>query len=119
MAGTIVLTDGEAVRDWASRRVGFPAIVDVSPSAGTQPMLRIVFDQAAYQDQDRPERPVNSGGYDLVEWDEWLKLFEDGGLALEVMEEQQGVKDSWHRIISRDEAPYPPGLPQPETGVES
>ncbi len=36
-------------------------------------MLRLVFDQAAYQDQDRADRPANAGGYELVEWDEWFK----------------------------------------------
>ena len=53
-----VLTDHTAIRDWAAARSGFPAIVDVSPAGGTQPMLRLVFDQQAYQDYDRPERPT-------------------------------------------------------------
>ena len=53
MAETVLLTDHTAIRDWAAARSGFPAIVDVSPEGGTQPMLRLVFDQQAYQDQDR------------------------------------------------------------------
>src|SRR3954454_14945376 len=73
MADTITLTDHDAIRSWAAGRAGFPAIVDISPEAGTQPMLRLVFGQHAYQDQDQPERPVNAGGYELVEWDEWFK----------------------------------------------
>jgi hypothetical protein len=56
MADTITLTDQEAIRSWAAARAGFPAIVDVSPEAGTQAMLRLVFGQHAYQDQDQAER---------------------------------------------------------------
>lgn len=102
MAETITLTDHEAVRDWAAARLGFPAIVDISPAAGTQPLLRIVFDQASYQDQDRPERPVNAGGYEMVEWDEWFKLFEEGELALVVAADRPGVRENFHEIIRRD-----------------
>ena len=61
MAETVLLTDHTAIRDWAAARSGFPAIIDISPQGGTQPMLRLVFDQRAYQDQDRAERPVNAG----------------------------------------------------------
>ena len=68
MAETVTLTDHEAIRGWAAARAGFPAIVDVSPESGTQPMLRIVLGQEAYADNDRAERPVNAGGYELVEW---------------------------------------------------
>lgn len=98
-----VLTDHDAIRDWAAARVGFPAIVDVSPAGGTQPMLRIVFDQQAYQDNDRPERPANAGGYELVEWAEWLKLFDEQRLALVVGPEIPGQRDSSHDIIRRED----------------
>ena len=101
MAETITLTDHEAVRDWAAARMGAPAVVDVSPAGGTQPLLRLVFDQAAYQDQDRGERPPNAGGYELVEWDEWFEIFDREQLALVVMEDQPGVRDSWHEIVRR------------------
>ena len=76
MADTVMLTEHEAIRDWAAARMGFPAIIDVSPAGGVQPMVRLVFDQRAYQDQDRAERATNAGGYDLVEWDEWFKVFD-------------------------------------------
>jgi hypothetical protein len=99
MADTITLTDHEAIRDWAAARAGFPAIVDVSPEAGTQPMLRIVFGQEAYEDDDRPERPINAGGYELVEWDEWFKLFDEQDLAMVVEEDQPGKREQFHKII--------------------
>ena len=76
MAQTRTLTDHEQIRDWAAARMGTPAVVDVSIEGGTQPMLRLVFDQMAYEDQDQPQRPVNAGGVELVEWDEWFYLFE-------------------------------------------
>jgi hypothetical protein len=102
MAETITLTDREEIRDWAAARMGFPAVVDISPEAGTQEMLRIVFDQSAYQDQDRPERPANAGGYDLVEWDEWFRIFDERELAMVVEEDQPGRRTSFHKIIRRD-----------------
>lgn len=99
MADTVTLTDHEAIRDWASARMGFPAVVDVSPAGGTQPMLRLVFDQAAYQDQDRAERAQNAGGYELVEWDEWLRLFDEAKLALVVGQDRPGHRDNSYEII--------------------
>ena len=63
MAETVTLTGHEEIRDWAAARMGAPAIVDVSAESGTQPMLRLVFDQQAYQDTDQAERPQNAGGY--------------------------------------------------------
>jgi hypothetical protein len=103
MAETRTLTDHDAIRSWAAARIGAPAIIDVSPESGVQPHLAIVFDQAAYQDQDRPERPPNAGGYELVEWDEWFRIFDDAGLALTVSEERPGSLDSWHRIVQAEE----------------
>jgi len=102
MADTVTLTDHETIRDWAAARMGSPAIVDVSPEPGTQPMLRIVFDQAAYQDQDRAERPINAGGVELVEWSEWFEAFDKAQLALVVAADRPGIRDSWHEFIRRD-----------------
>lgn len=104
MTETVTLTDHEAIRNWAAARIGAPAIVDISPTAGTQPMLRIVFDQQAYQDQDMPERPVNAGGIELVEWDDWFQEFDSQDLALVVAAEQPGVMDSFYQMIRRDDA---------------
>jgi hypothetical protein len=101
MADTITLTDHDAIRGWAAARMGFPAIVDVSAEPGTQPLLRLVFDQQAYEDNDRPERPQNAGGYDLVEWDEWFKLFDEHELALVVAREVPGQRENFHEIVRR------------------
>jgi hypothetical protein len=101
MAETRYLTDHDEVRDWAAARMGAPAIVDVSPESGTQPMLRIVFDQIAYQDQDRADRPPNAGGVELVEWSDWFEIFDKTGLALAVNPETPGRKDGWYELVSR------------------
>jgi hypothetical protein len=101
MADTIMLTDHEAIRDWAAARMGFPAMVDVSPAGGMQPMVRLVFDQRAYQDQDRAERAANTGGFELVEWSEWFKVFDEQRLALVVPKDVPGRRDSYHEIIRR------------------
>jgi hypothetical protein len=101
MAETVTLIDHEAIRDWAAARAGSPAIVDASAQSGIQPILRIVFDEQAYEDQDQPERLQNAGGYELVEWDEWFKIFDEEELALVVAKDQPGQRESFHEIIRR------------------
>ncbi len=102
MAETVTLTDHDAIRDWTAARAGFPAIIDVSAASGTQPMLTLVFDQVAYQDQDRAERAQNAGGRELVEWSDWFEIFDREKLALVVGEDRPGVRDSWHEIVARE-----------------
>ncbi len=104
MAETVTLTDHEAIRDWAAARAGSPAIIDTSAASGTQAMVRLVFDQHAYQDVDRPERPPNAGGYELVEWDEWFEAFEAAQLALVVAADVPGRRDSFHEFVRRKDA---------------
>jgi hypothetical protein len=101
MTETVTLTDHDTIRDWAAARMGTPAIVDVSAASGTQPMLTLVFDQIAYQDQDRAERAQSSGGRELVEWSDWFEVFDKAELALVVAADQPGVRDSWHEIVRR------------------
>lgn len=101
MTETVTLTDHDTIRDWAAARMGAPAIVDISPAGGTQPMLTLVFDQAAYQDQDQAERATNSGGREFVEWDDWFKIFDELDLALVVAKDQPGVRDSFHELVKR------------------
>lgn len=102
MAKTVTLTDHETIRDWAAARMGQPVVVDISPQGGTQPMLRLVFDQAAYQDQDRAERPPNAGGVEFVEWDEWFELFDAAELALVVAEDMPGRRENFHEFVRRE-----------------
>ncbi|MDF1601630.1 hypothetical protein PZ895_17885 [Mesorhizobium sp. YIM 152430] len=103
MAATRTLTDRDEIRDWAAARMGSPAISEASPSVGgDDPILSIVFDQASYQDQDRgADASIALGGREIVEWDDWFKIFEEKQLALVVSEEVPGRKDSFHEIVAR------------------
>lgn len=101
MTDTVTLTDHDAIRDWAAARAGAPAIVDISPAGGTQPMLTLVFGQIAYQDTDQAERAQSSGGRELVEWSDWFEVFDREQLALVVAKDRPGVRDSWHEIVRR------------------
>jgi hypothetical protein len=103
MAATRTLTDRDEIRDWAAARMGSPAISEASPSVGgDDPILSIVFGQASYQDQDRgADASIALGGREIVEWDEWFKIFEEKQLALVVSEEVPGRKDSFHEIVAR------------------
>lgn len=102
MASTRTLTDREEIRDWAAARMGSPAISEASPSVGgDDPILSLVFDQASYQDQDRADAAIALGGREIVEWDEWFKIFNEKELALVVREEEPGRKDSFHEIVAR------------------
>ncbi|MFC5991999.1 hypothetical protein [Limoniibacter endophyticus] len=100
MTETVMLTDHQAIRDWAEARIGSPAIIDAQASIGaTQPVLRLLFDQHAYQDQDqgadRPSAPR------LVDWDEWFQMFEEHELALVVAQDVDGRRENFHEIIRR------------------
>lgn len=99
MGDKIILFDHEGVRDWVGGRSGFPAIFYSSVTGGET--LHLIFGQAAYQDDDRPERAPTSGGYDLVEWDEWFKLFDKQLLALVVAKEVPGERSDYYEIIPR------------------
>lgn len=103
MADTLTLTDREAIRDWAAARMGFPAIRPAEPAIGNnEPVLSLVFDQRAYEDQDQgADRPPTMGGPELVEWDEWFELFEKNGLALVVNDDPDGVRENFYEIVAR------------------
>ncbi|WP_315926239.1 hypothetical protein [Mesorhizobium sp. SP-1A] len=95
MAESITLTDHDAIRDWAAARGGAPAVVDTSLEAGT-PMLRIVFGEQAYQDVDQP---LDAGGLQVVEWDEWFRLFDAQKLVMVVEKDQPGRLNGYHQLV--------------------
>ena len=100
MAETVTLTEHEAIRDWAAARAGRPAISN--PPAGVEaagPVLHLVFGQHAYQDQDRGADQM--GGLELVEWDEWFRLFDERQLALVVAKDVPGRREEFHEIVRR------------------
>jgi hypothetical protein len=42
-----------------------------------------------------------AGGYELVEWDAWFKLFDERQLALVVAADQPGRREQFHEFIRR------------------
>lgn len=103
MDDTQLLTDREAIRDWAAARSGIPAIRNALPSVGEdQRVVTLLFDQHAYQDQDRgQDRPPGMGDLEIVEWDEWFDLFEEKQLGLIVGKDVPGRRDSYFEIARR------------------
>ncbi len=97
---TVMLVDHEAIRDWVAARAGSPALQEAT-SAGEDPVLRIVFGQSAYEDDDRPERSEATGGLELIDWDQWFALFDKRHLALVVPEDRPGIRDEFHEIVRR------------------
>lgn len=101
MAETRTLTDRDDIREWAAARSGKPAItwIPTGGTGGDRPVLQLVFGQRSINaaDNEGPDRDQR----DLVEWDEWFRIFEEQGLALVVAEEQPGRLDEFHQIIRK------------------
>ena len=99
---TVMLVDHEAIRDWVAARAGSPALQEATASGG-EPVLRIMFGQSAYEDDDRPERSDATGAIELIDWDEWFQLFDRRRLALVVPEDRPGIRDEFHELVRRFE----------------
>jgi len=101
MAETKVLTEHEEIRDWAAARAGQPALSD-SGLADEEPVLRFAFGQHAYQDTDQGWDEI--GGVEIIEWDEWFRIFEERKLALVVSEDVPGRREEFHEFVRRPES---------------
>lgn len=104
MTKTTLLTDHQAIRDWAGTRSGVPAIRDPAALIGiTEPVLMIKFGQEAYVDNDDSgaDRPDELGRPRLVEWDEWFDLFDKNQLGLVVATEIKGQLDEFHEFVRK------------------
>lgn len=96
MSESITLTDHQAIRDWVSTRAGSPAIVNTSPDFNGEPVLRIVFDPEIVSDVDQP---LDSGGLEVVEWDEWFRTFDKQNMVFLVAKDPPGKLDMYHQIL--------------------
>ena len=101
MTDTRTLTDRDEIRDWAAARAGRPAIQEGISAIDSEPVLRLVFGQRAYADNDWQDRSGARGGLELVDWDEWFELFNKRHLALVVSKEVPGQHDQFHEIVRR------------------
>lgn len=97
-----ILSDPDAIREWAEARSGNPALAELPSGTHTKVILQIVFNQyllnsGESQTVDRP------GGLDLVSWDEWIAELQNQNLALRVEDKRPGVLDNYYEFVSRDE----------------
>ena len=99
MAETQIITDHQSVRDWAAARAGKPTMRDVPTGTGeTRQTLGFVFGQRGDHENDDDSA---TDRLRLVEWSDWLKAFDEQGLALAVPDNPTGVIDENHQIIHR------------------
>ena len=100
MAETRMLTRHDEIRDWAAARAGQPALSN--PASGmpqAEPVLRFALGQHAYQDTDEGWDEI--GNVEIIEWDEWFRIFEERQLALIVGEDVPGRREEFHEFVRR------------------
>ncbi|MGN8023609.1 hypothetical protein ACTJJ7_23135 [Phyllobacterium sp. 22229] len=96
MSESITLTDHQAIRDWVSARAGSPAIIDTAPEPEGTPVLRIVFEPEFVADVDQP---LDAGGLEVVEWDDWFRLFDAQNMVFLIAKDEPGKLDMYHQIL--------------------
>jgi hypothetical protein len=94
MSETLTLDDHQAIREWVAARAGNPAFISTSDDSA--PVLRIVFEPEYFADV---ERPLDAGGLEVVEWDDWFRVFDEEKLVMLVSKERPGKLDNYHQIL--------------------
>lgn len=96
MSETITLDTREAIRDWAATRNGNPAFVTTSTDFNAAPVLRIVFEPEFVADV---EQPLDAGGLEIVEWEDWFRVFDQEKLVMLVARSKPGKLDNFYQIL--------------------
>jgi len=96
-----ILTDRQAIREWATARGGNPVLMDVPDGTGNRTILQLTFGQHALN-ADGNEGPDRVGGFHLVSWQEWFAALEEGGLALKVSDDPAGGNEAEFEFVARD-----------------
>lgn len=96
-----ILTDRQAIREWATARGGNPVLMDVPDGTGNRTILQLTFGQHALN-ADGNEGPDRVGGFHLVSWQEWFVALEEGGLALKVSDDPAGGNEAEFEFVARD-----------------
>ncbi|MCT8988725.1 hypothetical protein NYR54_00230 [Chelativorans sp. SCAU2101] len=100
MANTKTLVDHDAIRDWAAARAGQPALSQPALGMGqAEPVLCFAFGQHAYLDTDEGADQI--GGLEIIEWDDWFRIFDERQLALVVEEDVPGRREDFHELVRR------------------
>ncbi len=98
-----ILTDREAIRQWAAARGGNPILMDVPDGSQNRTILQLTFGQHALN-SDGNEGPDRIGGFHLVSWEEWFTALEEGGLALKVSDDPAGGNEAEFEFVAREQA---------------
>lgn len=99
MAEQRFLTDHNEIREWAIARAGKPMLHYIPDgTGGDKPVLSLAFGQYVTHDGDQGH---STEGRELVEWDDWLKVFDDQQLALQVPPKTPGVIEETHHFVKR------------------
>lgn len=96
---TRTLTSLQEIRDWAASRAGVPVLRPGGENH--EGVLELAFGQIAYQDTDEGADPLTDSTVEILEWEEWLRLFEERELALVVARDEPGRRDQFHEIVRR------------------
>lgn len=96
-----ILTDRQAIRQWAEARGGNPMLMDVPDGSGQRTILQLTFGQHALN-ADGNEGPDRPGGFHLVSWEEWFAALEEGGLSLRVSDDPAGGNEAEFEFVARD-----------------
>ena len=89
-------TDHKTIREWAQARGGKPATVKATHRKGDAGILRIIFPDSRYADDENLEE---------ITWDEFFEKFDEAGLALLQEEETaSGERSLFNKLISRETA---------------
>lgn len=97
-----LLADHETIRHWASARGGNPMLLDVPDPGGDRTLLQITFGEHML-DADSNEGPDRAtGGFRLVDWDEWFAELDRQGLILKVNDPVPGALDNDFEFVAAD-----------------
>lgn len=96
MSETITLDTHEAIRDWVAARNGNPAFISTSTNPDAAPVLRIVFEPEFVADV---ERPLDAGGLEIVEREDWFRVFDQEKLTMLVAHSKPGKLDNFYQIL--------------------
>jgi len=99
-----ILTDRQAIREWAEARGGNPMLMDVPDGSSMRTVLQLTFGQYVLNATGN-EGPDRVDGYQLVSWEEWFSALEKGDLAIEVSDDPAGGNEAEFTFVPRDKGP--------------
>jgi hypothetical protein len=99
-----ILVEHDEIRQWVAARGGNPLTMDVPDGTRSRTLLELTFGQHALNADGNEGPDRATGGYELVDWNDWFAEFDKQGLAIKVRDEEPGSMDDQFEFISREEA---------------